>query len=171
MWDAPVARSQRPIRREWTDAQKQDALRLAASIGTRPAARELDLSTASLFKWKRDFPELWSSLTAGTAEDDRTKRFASRLEDLADTYADLEVEAIDRAAKLIPRAEAKELAALMKGLSTGRATAITGARNVRGEPDSTTELNINFPALEQAMEVLLNGGNPQQALPVPNEAE
>ena len=160
----------RPIRREWTDDQKKDALRLAASIGTRPAARELDITTTNLFNWKRKFPEFWSSLLQGTQEDERTKQFAHRLEDLADVYADVELEAIDRAAKLIPEADGKELAALLKGFSTGRATAITGARNVRGEPGQSAELTINFPALEQAMEALLNGGQ-QQALPVPNEAE
>ena len=58
----------------------------------------------------------------------------------------------------------------LTGFSTGRATAITGARNVRGEPGQSAELTINFPALEQAMEALLNSGQ-QQALPVPNEAE
>lgn len=157
-----MVRKARPPR-NFSDDDKRAALRLAAEIGVRPAARELELSLSAIARWKKQFPELWSDLTSGRI-DDRPTAFAQTLDELAEEYADVEREALERAAKLLPRADGKEVAALMKGLSTGRATAIAGSQRLRGVPDETSELRVSFPQIEQALEALL-GSAERPALP------
>lgn len=100
-------------------------------------------------------PEFWSDLRAGDRTVHKT-RVAQNLEDLADQYSSLEFEALERAEKLLPHTDAKELAALMKAMGASRGVATVGARGYRGEDHDVTELTINFPALEAAAEAILN---------------
>jgi transposase-like protein len=156
--------------REYSDEERQAALELAATAGVKPAAEHLGLSRSTIYRWIDKYPQLWSDLKAGDRSAGR-RRIADRLEDLADRYAASEhdllakIEAGEIAAK-----DAKEAAALLKAMGSNRGVAVAGVRSITGEAD-VVEHNINFPALEAAMERLLDGAAPAKPLPVPNEAE
>jgi transposase-like protein len=156
-------------RRSYSEEDKKAALRLAATIGLRPACRELDIAKSLLAKWQQQYPELWSDLRAGRADQFR-ENFTQRLEELAVDYADTEQRLVDRALKILDEADARETATLIKAIGSSRQGATITARQARGEPDKTLQLNIDFPMLEAAMERILNQGH-QPALPVPNLAE
>lgn len=143
-------------------------LELAATIGIKPAARELGVSTTTIYSWQRRYPSYWSDLRAGEAAAFK-QGFATRLEDLADRYAETEQDALDKVDKLLESGAlgAKDVAALIKAMGSSRGVATVGARAVRGE-DKAQELNINFPQLEAAMEQLLNNAPPaQRAIDIP----
>lgn len=127
------------------------ALVLAAQIGTRAASRELGHSATSITNWKRRYPQFWSNLIGETTTEQVAERLANRVDEIADLYADVEVEAIDRAAKLLPRADGKETAALLKAISQGRTTAVSTSGRLRGEPDERHEHTISFTQLENAL--------------------
>lgn len=151
----------------YTEADTRAALELGARIGRRRAVQELGISSATFQKFTQRMPELWSDLKAQNRQAYREST-AGALEELAEAYMETEAEAVERAATLLPQADAKETAALIKAMGSSRGVAIGNARGLRGETDSTSELNINFPALEQAMARILDAPAP---LPVLNEAE
>lgn len=159
----------RPPRPVYSDADKRAALELAAAVGRRAAIRQLGISSSTFQRWTEELPELWSSLRAGDRDAQRLG-FAQRLEDLAESYTAAEFEALERAEKLLPKANAKELAALMKAMGASRGLATVGARAARGEDAERHEITIDFPQIEAVMERLLGGAPEQPALTVPNEA-
>lgn len=158
----------------YTEEERHAGLELAATVGPRAAARQLDVSVKTLYRWMDRYPKLWSDLRAGDPTAHR-RGFAHRLEDLADRYAASENDLLDEIddGKLKPT-DAREAAALIKAMGSSRQAAVAGARVVSGDPDQVVEHQINFPALEQAMERLLAGGkdaiSPQGVLVVENEA-
>lgn len=163
----------RRAQRIYSEDERKAILSLAARIGTYAAAKETQVSFTTLRQWKAKYPEYWSDLIQGQDLERKTSNFADRVDEIAEAYAEVEAEAIDRATKLLPRADGKETAALMKALSQGRTTAVSTSGRLRGEPDERHELSINFGQIEAAMERLLGGGNGPvaPALPVANLAD
>lgn len=151
--------------------EKEAALKLTAKLGITAAARELGVSRKTIQRFREQMPEYWSELAAGAdVAPARRQRAAESLEDLADAYVEREHEAIVRAEKLIKTADAKELAALMRGMGASRGLATVGARAYRGEDVQHVEHNINFDALERAAEAILARA-PAQPVLVENLAE
>lgn len=155
-------------RPNYSDDEKKAALELAIAIGRREAVRQLNISPSAFQRWTQQFPQFWSDLKAGDPEQQR-KGFAKSLEDLAAEGMSVEHEALWRAHDQLKTSDPKETAAILKAAAASRQTAIIGAKQVLGEPD-VVEHNINFPAIEAAMERLLEGHEPP-ALQVANEAE
>jgi hypothetical protein len=150
--------------------EEKAALELAIAVGRRAAIRQLGISSATFQKWTEKHAQYWSDLRANDPEA-QEKRYVQRLEDVAENALSVEHKAIERAESLIDGASAKDLSGLMKAITGSRATASAGVRAAKNEPDRV-EHTINFPALEQAMERLLDQGGPSlPALPVENEAE
>lgn len=154
----------------YTDDERRAALEMAAAHGRRAAIRHLGISTSTFQKWTERYPDLWSALRANDREAQK-KRYAQNLEDLADSYAATEFEAIERAERLIKTADAKETAALIKAMGSSRGAAAVTAQRARGELVEHHEHHIDFPQIEAAMERLLESSAPQLPLPVENEAE
>jgi hypothetical protein len=164
-----MAKGQTP-ENAYSEGDRKAALELAASVGVKPAAQHLSISRATIYRWIDMYPKYWSDLRGGNPEAQR-RNTAHRLEDLADRYTAAEHDLLDRVENhLIARADAKEAAALIKALGSSRQAATVGARTTLGEPEKV-EHTINFPQIEQAMERILAGAQPQPALPVANEAE
>jgi hypothetical protein len=164
--------------RVYTEAERHAALELAATVGVRPAARQLGCHPKSLRDWMKRYPKYWSDLRAGDPAAFK-KGFSYRLEDLADRYAEAEHDLLERVeGELIAKSDPKEAAALLKAMGSSRQAAVAGARTISGDPE-VHEHNINFPELEKAMERLLglgSGGEPARAADLPalkvtNEAE
>lgn len=157
----------------YTDEEKRAALRLAAKIGTNPAARELGIYGKTIRRFREQMPEYWSELLASPdAAPRRKERQAQSLEDLADAYTEREFEALQRAESLIKTADAKGLAALMRAMGASRGLATVGARAARGEDTQVVEHNINFAALERAAEAILSrASQPELPVHVENLAE
>lgn len=153
----------------YTDDEQRAALELGAAVGRRAAVRQLGIAAGTFQAWTEKWPELWSDLRAGDRKVQKT-RVAQNLEDLADQYSSLEFEALERAEKLIPTADAREISMLIKSMGASRGVAAAGSRAERGEDHEVIEHQINFPALEQAAEAILSRGVTQPALQVPNEA-
>lgn len=154
----------------YDETEKKAALELAAAMGRRAAIRELGISSSTFQRWTEEYPEFWSDLRAGDP-DVQKRRFAQRLEDLADRYLSAEHAVLERVEEhLIKSADAKEAAALMKAMGSSRMAATTGSRQIVPEAE-VVEHNINFPQLEQAMERLLSASAPQPALTVHSEVE
>lgn len=140
----------------YSDDEKRTALTLASRIGLSAAARELGIYNKTIRRFRDQMPEFWSELQASPdAAPARRMRSAENLEVLADAYIEREFEALERAEKLIPTADAKGLAALMRGMGGARGMAVQGTRGYRGEDVQTVEHNINFEALERAAEAIL----------------
>lgn len=145
------------------------ALELAAAVGPKAASEHLGISRASVYRWMNLYPQQWSDMRAGDPEANK-RGIARRLEDLADRYGEAEHQLLDRVEEtLIGNADAKEAAALIKAMGGSRQTATVGARATMGETE-VHEHNINFPAIERAMELILKQGAEQPALQVENEA-
>lgn len=144
--------------RRYTEEQQKAALEMMAVIGPTATERELGVTRASLYRWTEKHARFWSDLRAGDPAAHK-RGIANRLEDLADRYRAAEHDLLEKVeTKLIPKLDdPKEAAALLKAMGGSRQAAIAGARAVSGEPEHV-EHTINFPALEQAMERLLNGG-------------
>lgn len=154
---------------EYDEEEIHAALELAASVGVKPAADKLGLNRSSIYRWINKYPQFWSDLRAGDPNVGRRK-VAQRLEDLADRYLSAEHDLLEKIEDgKIEVKDAKEAAALAKAMGSSRHAAIAGVRTISGESD-VVQHNINFPALEQAMERLLEGAQPP-ALPTPNLAE
>lgn len=155
--------------REYSEEEVHAALELAASTSVASAGRHLGIGRATLYRWIDRYPKLWSDLIGGDYRHGRRK-IAERLEVLADRYTAAEHDILDEieGGKLKPK-DAKEAAALIKAMGSSRGVAVAGVRSITGEAD-VSEVNINFPALEQAMERLLSGG-PDRPLLVENEAD
>lgn len=150
-----------PKTNRYPEADKRAALELAATTGVSAAARHLKISRAALYRWMEDYPQLWSDLRANDPNAGR-RGLALRLEDLADRYRAAEHDLLLRVEdELIAKADPKEAAALLKAMGSGRQAAVAGVRSISGEPE-THEHTINFPALEAAMERLLEGAAPAQ---------
>lgn len=165
-----MARSSTTWESKYSDDEKRAALELGATVGRNAACRQLGISKSLFQKWTEQFPELWSSLRSGDRTVHRT-RVAQNLEDLAEQYAAVELDALERAEKLVPRANARELAALMKAMGSSRGVATVGARGYRGEDADRLEIDINFGSLEAAAQAILESVSEQRALPTPNLAE
>lgn len=160
----------------YSDDEKRAALKLAAQIGIRAAARELGTYPPTIRRFREQMPEYWSDLVAaGDVSAERRRRTAQDLEDLADAYVEREFNALEVADKLIEDDEldAKGLAALMRAMGASRGLATAGARGYRGEDVQTVEHNINFAALEMAAQAILDRASPPALPPiqVPNVAE
>jgi transposase-like protein len=145
----------------YTQEQQLAGLELAATIGIYAAARELQVSPTTLYRWQRNHPKELSDMRAGEKEAFK-HGFAQRLEDLADKYTEAEDQALEKVIEKIEAGnlDAKELAALIKAMGSSRGVATVGARATRGEDQQNSTLNINFPNLEAAMERLLGGPAP-----------
>lgn len=155
-------------RKPYTESEKQAALELGGAMGRRAAVRALGISPSLFQRWTEEYPELWSDLRSGNPEVQKRK-FATRLEDLADRYLGAEHQLLDRVEdNLIKTTDPKEAAALLKAMGSSRMAAVAGSRQVVPEHE-VVEHNINFPQLEQAMERLLQGA-PSQAQLVEAEA-
>lgn len=170
-----------PAAKVYTEAEKKAALELAASIGLKPAADELGIGRATIFRWRNQMPAYWHSLLTGDQAAQQHK-IADNLEDLADAYAQGERIALERIVELLeaedeegkPALDAKEIAALTKAMGSSRGVANAGARAVRGNDQPSLSINVNILELEKAMERLLSGatnpalpaGNPPDAITV-----
>lgn len=150
--------------KRYTEEEHKAALELAATIGPRAAARELEIERRSLYRWMEKYPKFWSDLRAGDPAAHK-RNVAGRLEELADRYRGAEHDLLDRVEEtIIPKlADPKEAAALLKAMGSSRQAAIAGARVISGEPDQV-EHTINFPAIEAAMERLLGASPAQPAI-------
>lgn len=150
---AKVRAKPKPRSRE----EKIGALEVVAQIGFRQAAKELGVGKRQLEDWRNEFPKEYSDFRAGRNEEYR-KAFAAKLEDLAEHYTDAEELAVQRAIDALESGDTdpKELAALIKAMGSSRGNAVLNARQSRGEPDKSFDLNINFPQIEQAAEAILS---------------
>lgn len=166
MESAADVRSGHTPAKTYTDGEKRAALELAASIGLKPAAAQLGISNASIFRWRNEMTPYWHSLVTGD-ENARQHKIADNLEDLAAAYTEAEREAITQAYEKLEAGDldAKELAALIKAMGSSRGVAAAGARNIRGSDQPNFTLNINFADLETAMERLLDSARPRQLPP------
>jgi len=155
----------------FNEDQKKAALELGAAMGRTAATRHLGIGKTTFQQWTEELPEYWAALRDADQEAQRLG-FARKLEDLADAYSALEFAALERAEKLIPTADAKELAALLKAMGGARGVAAVNARAHRGDPSDVQEIRVNFPAIERAAEALLNQAKQNQLpLKVPNLEE
>lgn len=162
-----MARAPKP---EYDESEKKAALELGAAMGRNAAVRELGISKATFQRWTEQYPEFWSDLRAGDPEVQK-RRFAQRLEDLAERYLGAEHDLLTRVEdSLIATADPKEAAALIKALGSSRMAATTGSRQIVPEVEHV-EHNINFPQIEQAMQAILDRAPSQPALVVDNVAE
>jgi len=153
----------------YSEDERKAALELAAATTIKGAAEHLGIARNQIYRWIEKYPQFWSDLRAGDTKDGRRK-FAERLEVLADRYTGVEHDLLDKIEDgTIQAKDAKEAAALLKAMGSSRQTATVGAKTLSGESD-LVEHTINFPALEQAMERLLATAAPA-ALTVANEAE
>jgi hypothetical protein len=156
--------------RVFTSDDEIRGLELAAKIGRNAATRQLNVSKSLFQKWTERHPKEWSDFRAGRSSE-FGKEFAAQLEDLAENYTEAEEEAIRQALEQIKTGDldAKELAALIKAMGSSRGVAATNARQARGEPDKTLDININFPQLEQAAEAVLARATAPPAIDVSSE--
>lgn len=145
-------------------------MELAVAIGRRAAVRQLGISNHTFQKWTVKYPQEWSDLRAGDP-DAQKNGFSKSLEELAHEYLAAEHDLLDKIAdgENAPK-DAKEAAALIKAMGSSRQAATVGSRTVVGAAD-LVEHTINFPALEQAMERLLDSAPSAPALEVRNEAD
>lgn len=160
------------IRNKYSEDFKLKALKLGAARGRRTAIRELGISSASFQTWTERYPKEWSEALA-ERDAEIGKELAIQFEELIEGYTEAEQKAIGKVlAKLDDDdLDAKELAALVKALGSSRGVAAVNARQARGEPDKTVDVNVNFPQLEQAAEAILAKAPPRPALQVENLEE
>lgn len=159
--------------RRYTKEFKLQALALAGARGRSAAIRELGLSSSTFQNWTQEFPKEWSEALGDRSADSIAKNLAIQFEELVEGYTEAEQKAITKALDILDEQDldAKEIAALIKSMGSSRGVAAVNARQARGEPDKSVDVNINFPQLEQAAEAILAAAPPAPALPVPNLEE
>ena len=170
-----------PARRTFNEEYKLKALELGGAIGRRAAIRELGISPSVFQRFTEQYPKQWSEAIRGRDPELIGKALAAQFEELIEGYTEAEQKAVQRALDLLTdgdedeegavrKLDAKETAALIKAMGSSRGVAAVNARQARGEPDKTVDVNINFPQLEQAAEAILAAA-PPPPLPVPNLEE
>lgn len=131
------------------------AVELAAVHGAKATADKLGIKPKTLENWcYRKYRKQYAEFREGKMSEWRSA-FAANMEDLAEQYGEAEKLAVEEALKLLRSGDvdAKEIAALVKSMGSSRATAASTAHRARGEHDHKDVLEINFPQLEQALEL------------------
>lgn len=162
-----------PTGKRYSEDFKLKALALMGARGRNAAARELGVSKATLQTWTEKYPVEWSEAIRGRDGGDIQKELAAQFEELIEGYTEAEQKALGRALETLddPDLDARDIAALIKAMGSSRGVAAVNARQARGEPDKSVDVNINFPQLEQAAEAILAQAPQRPALPVENLEE
>lgn len=145
------------IARDYPDDFVDKALALAATIGIRPAARQLEIPFQTLDRWTKH-PEAaarWSELRRIHAPKWR-ERAAVPLEQLVDEYSEALAKALAKADRAIEEMDPKDLGNFIRSIAVAQGVAADHVGKLRGQPTHVTEVNVNVPQLEQAMQKLLN---------------
>ena len=147
--------------RDYPESFVLKALELAAAIGFRPAARQLEINEATIRNWTRqaDYVEKWSELRKHNAPKWR-ERAAATLEELVDGYTQLEVDALKEATKALEKLEPRDVATLLRSVAVAKGVNADHVAKLRGQPDKVVEHRLDVGQLEQAMQELLEQANP-----------
>ena len=144
---------------EYDDDFKLKALELAAAIGQRPAARQLQIPAGTVQEWCKHpkYVERYSELRKQQAPKWR-ERAAATLEELVDGYTQLEVDALSKAAEVIEKneLEPRDVANFLRSVAVAKGVTADHVAKLRGQPTHIVERRADPVQLEQAMAKLLN---------------
>jgi hypothetical protein len=131
------------------------ALELAAAIGIRPAAQQLEIPYQTIHGWTRhpDFTERWSEHRRVNAPKWRD-RAAIRLEELVDEYSAALAAAVERADEAIESMDPRDLGNFIRSIAVAQGIAADHVAKLRGQPAQVHELHANVRQLEAALETL-----------------
>ena len=142
--------------RDYTVDFVDKALELAAAIGQRPAARQLEIPYETLKAWTKhpDNAERWSELRRLNAPKWRA-RAAVPLEDLVDEYAELQAKALKKAGKAVDEMDPKDVGNFLRSIAWAQSSAADQANRLRGHATHVHEHRItDVTRLDAAMEQL-----------------
>jgi hypothetical protein len=156
----------------------EKALTLAATIGIRPASRELQIPHQTISAWtsKPAWSERWADLRKHDAPKWR-ERAAATLEELVDGYTAIEVAALERAQQALGELEPRDVGTFVRSIATAKGITAEHVAKLRGQPDKVVEHRYDADKLESAMAKLLESvaGEAEEitdaveALPAPPE--
>lgn len=148
-----------PISRDYPADFVDKALELAAAIGIRPAARQLEVNEATIRGWTKhpEAVERYADLRKHHAPKWR-ERAAATLEELVDGYTQLEVDAMEKAAGAIEHLEPRDVANFLRSVAVAKGVTADHVAKLRGQPSQIVERRIDAAQLEQAMAALLGAG-------------
>jgi len=148
-----------PISRDYPEDFVDKALELAAAIGIRPAARQLEVSEGTIRGWTKhpEALERYAELRKQNAPKWR-ERAAATLEELVDGYTKLEVDAMEKAAAAIDELEPRDVANFLRSVAVAKGVNADHVAKLRGQPNVVVERRIDAAQLEQAMAALLGAG-------------
>ena len=144
------------ISRDYPEDFVNKALELAAAIGIRPAARQLEVSEGTIRGWTKhpEALERYAELRKHNAPKWR-ERAAATLEELVDGYTQLEVDAMEKAAGAIEHLEPRDVANFLRSVAVAKGVTADHVAKLRGQPDRIIERRVDAAQLEQAMAKLL----------------
>lgn len=140
-----------------SEQEIETALTLAATIGIRPAAAQLNIPQATVHAWTRDQPERYAEIKTELAPKWRA-RAAAATENTVDSLAELEQAAIDKLAEDLTHLEPKEVSGALKNITVAKGINSDHVAKLRGQPSVTVEHTVNMPQIDQAIGLLLNRG-------------
>ena len=119
------------------------ALELAAAIGQRPAAEQLEMPYETLHSWTKmpEHAERWSELRRVNAPKWRA-RAAVPLEDLVDEYAELQAKALKKAGKAVDEMDPKDVGNFLRSIAWAQSSAADQANRLRGHATHVHEHRV-----------------------------
>ena len=142
-------------------------LELAAAIGVKPAAKQMDIPRGTVDSWTRQpqYSELWAELRRLNAPKWHA-RAAVPLEDLVDEYGETLAKALKRATRQLDEIPPRDLGNFIRSIAVAHGVASDHVGKLRGQPTQVVEHVHSAERLEKGMQLLL-----EQAAAIDSTAE
>jgi hypothetical protein len=138
--------------RDYPDEFVYKALELAATTSTRSAAEALEMPESTLRHWttQPDYQERWVELRRINAPKWR-ERMAVPLEDIVDSYAELERKALEKAQTALENLDPKDVGNFLRSISWAKNHTAEAAGKLRGQPSQVVEHRVTAGQLEKGL--------------------
>jgi hypothetical protein len=136
--------------KRYSEVEIEKALIAAATLGIRPAARELEIPESTIRGMLNQDPERYAELKAQEAPKWRA-RAAAEIEDVVSDLTDLERLAAGRLRERLEKVEDKDLARTLKDISTSKGINAQHVANLRGQPTEVHEHRFSLEVVQKAI--------------------
>jgi hypothetical protein len=139
--------------KRYSEVEVEKALIAAATLGIRPAARELDMPVATLYQWTQQQPERYAEIKTEEAPKWRA-RAAAGFEDIVEGLTEAENKILTRLQDRVDKLDDKDLARTLKDVSTSKGINSQHVHQLRGQPAQVIEHKVNLTLVQKAIEQL-----------------
>lgn len=142
--------------KKYSEVEVEKALIAAATLGIRPAARQLGIPQATIWQWTQERSGQYAEVREQEASKWRA-RASAEFEDIVDRLTGLENQAVDKLEQELPTLEGRDAANALKAISTSKGINTQHVHNLRGQPSQVIEHRYELQTVERAIKALESG--------------